>query len=225
MIDIKELFYGRTPIERGLLEYGFEKCEGGFYLSRPIVGGQFSLNVKVSGGKVEAEVYDNDAESRYFLFAVDGAEGPFVGEVRAEYESVLGEISERCFTRADIYREKAAKALIGYARGKYSSPPEYLWHDENCIMRRRDNGKWYLLFMRVERSRLGLEGEGKAEIANMRAPKEDIPSLLNGKGFLPAYHMNKKSWFTVLLDGSVNAEILCALADISYNLAAKKGKG
>lgn len=43
----------------------------------------------------------------------------------------------------------------------------------------------------------------------------------DGERFFPGYHMNKKHWFTVLLDGSVPDDEICRLLDESYVLAAK----
>jgi predicted DNA-binding protein (MmcQ/YjbR family) len=34
--------------------------------------------------------------------------------------------------------------------------------------------------------------------------------------------MNKQSWITVVLDGRVNAEVICWLLDMSFDLAATK---
>lgn len=221
MTDIKELFYGASANEKALIKYGFERRGEEYFLSREILGGQFALNVTVRGSEVSAEVYDREAESPYYLHTVEGAEGTFVGEVRAAYEGELTRIRESCFSRVGYYREKTANAVMKYAQKKHGTPPEYLWGDENCIMRRKDNRKWYLLFMIVEKSRLGLEGEGKVEVANMLAPKEEIPALIDGVNYLPAYHMNKKSWFTVPLDGRVAAEVICALADMSFEIAGK----
>ena len=37
------------------------------------------------------------------------------------------------------------------------------------------------------------------------------------KGFYPAYHMNKKSWISIILDASVSTETIEKLVKISYN--------
>lgn len=224
MIDIKQLFYGRTANKKALEEFGFVKQGSAYKYTESIIDGQFALNVTVEKDGVTAQVYDVEAESLYFLHTVEGASGTFVGEVRAEYERVLTDISERCFSRAEIYREKTTKAVLKYAKNKYGTPPEFLWDDENCIMRRRDNRKWYLLVMIVDRKKLGLDGDGKMEILDLLAPKEEISALLDGVNYLPAYHMNKKSWFTIPLDGRVSAEVICALVDMSYELAKGKKK-
>ena len=223
MLDLNELFRGREANKKALTQYGFKPAEGGAYVCRKdIVGGQFLLEVTVSESGVTATVYDKEAESPYFLHNVAGAEGAFVGAVREEYGNVLNEISQRCFSAAEVFREQTAKAVINYARGKYGTPLEFLWQDENAVMRRKDNRKWYLVILKVKREKLGLDCEGLIEIIDLRAPAKEIARLIDKVNYLPAYHMNKKSWITVPLDGRVNAEIICALADMSYELA--KGK-
>ena len=223
MLDIKQLFYGRKAVINALKEYGFAPAEDGGYVCRKdVVDGQFYLEVTVKDGEVKATVYDKEAECPYYLFAVEGAEGAFVGEVRSEYERILNEISDKCFSAAEVYRERTAKKVINYARKKYRTELEFLWHDENAIMRRRDNGKWYFVLLQVKPERLGLDGDRVVEIIDLRAPAEEIKKLVDGVNYLPAYHMNKKSWITVPLDGRVNAEIICAMVDMSYEIA--KGK-
>ena len=41
---------------------------------------------------------------------------------------------------------------------------------------------------------------------------------------IPGYHMNKKYWNTILLDGTIPAKFIKEWIDLSYNLIAKKGK-
>jgi len=41
---------------------------------------------------------------------------------------------------------------------------------------------------------------------------------------LPGYHMNKKHWNTVIVDGTLNTKQIKELIDHSYNLVAKKKK-
>ena len=45
-------------------------------------------------------------------------------------------------------------------------------------------------------------------------------SLLAQPCFLPASHMNKSKWITVLLDGSTDREQVMALVDMSYHLTS-----
>ena len=49
-----------------------------------------------------------------------------------------------------------------------------------------------------------------------------ISSLRGETGIFPAYHMNKASWITAALDGSVPAETIELLLDVSYELTKPK---
>lgn len=42
------------------------------------------------------------------------------------------------------------------------------------------------------------------------------------ESILPGYHMNKKHWNTVMVDGSVPNKLLKEMIDDSYNLVSKK---
>lgn len=222
MLDLKGLFYGRKPIIKRLLSFGFKKKGDGYDYSREIADGQFIMTVTMRGSTVSAVVWDRQAESPYCLHLVEGAEGAFVGEVRSSYEACITEISDKCFSAAEVFRERTAQQVIAYAKKTYGTPPEFLWKDENAVMRRRDNRKWYVAFLQPERKKLGLEGEGRIEIADVLAPADEISKLIDGINYLPAYHMNKRYWLTIPLDGRVPAEVVCAFLDVSYNLAKKK---
>lgn len=219
MLDIDALFYGRKADKKALLGFGFVDGGGAYTYCKDILNGQLKLIISVRDDRVSAEVIDRETDAPYYLFRVEDTEGAFVGEVRAEYEKTLTAISDGCFSRAEPYRESVSKAVINYARKKYGTPLEFLWQDDNAVMRRADNRKWYMAVLKVRADRIGLEGEGLVEIIDLRAPAAEVPKLIDGINYLPAYHMNKKSWITIPLDGRVSAEIVCAFIDISYELA------
>lgn len=47
--------------------------------------------------------------------------------------------------------------------------------------------------------------------------REEYPDCV-----LPGYHMNKKHWNTVIVDGTLSSKQLKEMVDESYNLVAKK---
>lgn len=49
--------------------------------------------------------------------------------------------------------------------------------------------------------------------------REEFPDSI-----LPGYHMNKKHWNTVVIDGSVSKQLLKEMIDHSYDLVSKKKK-
>lgn len=74
--------------------------------------------------------------------------------------------------------------------------------------------------MDVPKSKIGLEGNEKIDILDVKCDPILIGSLLNEKGFFPAYHMSKSSWITIALDGSVDDEKIFWLIDSSYSLTS-----
>lgn len=59
---------------------------------------------------------------------------------------------------------------------------------------------------------------GKVDFINLKNDPDLITSLRREPGILPAYHMNKEHWLTVLLDGSADPELLKALIATSFGL-------
>lgn len=87
------------------------------------------------------------------------------------------------------------------------------------MLRRVDNKKWYALVMTLPRRTLHLDGEGQVDAVNLKCDPILIGSLRLSPGYLPAYHMSKIHWLTVLLDGSVPKDQILDLLAASYHLA------
>ena len=75
--------------------------------------------------------------------------------------------------------------------------------------------------MEVPRSRLGLRGDEPVSILDIKCPPMLAGSLRMQEGILPAYHMSKNSWISILLDGSVPEETVRSLIDMSFDLTRK----
>lgn len=104
----------------------------------------------------------------------------------------------------------------------YGTEPDYPWHDWNAVLRHTNNKKWYAVVLEVQESKLGLTGDRIVDALNVKCDLQLIGSLRQQHGFYPAYHMNKDSWISILLDGSVPAEIILNLVDMSYQLTKEK---
>ncbi len=110
--------------------------------------------------------------------------------------------------------------ILEYSLHKYNTKPIYPWTllPESAVLRHEGSLKWYALFMNVDGQRLGLTPGRIYDVIDLRCREEDISSYLGKKGFLPAYHMSKKDWITILLDGSVDLEKIIELLDISFEI-------
>ena len=59
------------------------------------------------------------------------------------------------------------------------------------------------------------------EIINVKINPECKNDLLKIKGIYEVYHMNKKSWISIILNDTVSDEIIFKLISDSYNMIAK----
>lgn len=109
--------------------------------------------------------------------------------------------------------------IYEYVKKQYGTVPEYLWKESpESVVLRHQNGKWYAVLMQVEKSRLGLEGDTKVDIIDVKCDPDMVGLLTQTYGFLPGYHMNKKYWITMLLDGTVSEAKILDFLDMSYDL-------
>ena len=95
--------------------------------------------------------------------------------------------------------------VFAYAYEQYGHRPDtpFSGLPGSAVLRHPENKKWYAVLLVVPREKLGLPGDGRAEVLNLKADPVMMGSLLLEPGILPAYHMQKASWVSVLLDGTV----------------------
>ncbi len=115
--------------------------------------------------------------------------------------------------------------ITDYIKNQYGVEPDYPWADDDtsAVFRHPSNRKWFALIMDLKRSTLGLEGDEIISAMNLKI--DDVvlhETIVNEPGIMPAYHMNKRHWVTVLLDGSVADEQLFELLEISFSATAPK---
>lgn len=119
------------------------------------------------------------------------------------------------------------ETVFAYIKKKYGASPEYPWakYDDNAVFRHSDNKKWFALVMRVEKEKLGFSGHEYVNVINLKIDDmmfRDV--LVKEEGIIPAYHMNKEHWITVLLDGTVEVSRVFDLLDISFSATASNKK-
>lgn len=113
-----------------------------------------------------------------------------------------------------------------YIRDRYAAEAEHLWakYPNYAAFRHPASKKWFALVVDIPRNRLGLEGDGDVDIMDVKCGSLMVGSLLAQDGFLPAYHMSKSSWISVLLDETVPDEQIYPLLELSYDSVAPKTK-
>lgn len=122
---------------------------------------------------------------------------------------------------SDVFLSAGAQQVIAYAREKYRDELQFLWQrfPKNAILRRKDNAKWYAALLVLEKRKLGLDEDSVVDIIDLRGDPGAIRALVDGERYFPGFHMNKKHWYTMCLDGSVPVKDVLARIDESYSLA------
>ena len=92
------------------------------------------------------------------------------------------------------------------------------------VFRHPDNKKWFALVMRIKKSKLGINSDDFIDVVNLKCAPEIMDDLWHENGVFPAYHMSKKHWLTLALDGSCADETIKFVVNISYTLTKKKMK-
>src|SRR5699024_4858106 len=108
--------------------------------------------------------------------------------------------------RAESQKACLKKEILDYVLHTYGTSPDYSWKTPDFVLRHNDNRKWYGVMLEVRKESMGLHGTGQIEILNVKCDPDMAGFLVSGKGILPGYHMNKKNWISILLDGTVEKE-------------------
>lgn len=110
--------------------------------------------------------------------------------------------------------------IFHHAMKTYGTQPDYPFHHfpDYAALRHDSDGKWYALIMNVPMNKIGMAGTEYVDILDLKCAKDDVERLQKQHGVIPAYHMNKDHWISIVLDGSVSADLIWKLLDASFDL-------
>ena len=186
--------------------------------SSPVANGALVCTITVDvGGMVTENTVDATTNEEYVQHRIAAASGKFVGGVRRDIMALMRRIADACFER-DVFKTALARDILSFAETEWGETPEFLGKDfpDYAVLRRKDTDKWYALVARLTADKVGGKRDDLVEVVNLRRTEG-----MDGSRFLPAYHMNKKTWTTIVLDGTVGAEELQKLLTESRRLATK----
>lgn len=218
---LEEAMQGRKVRLDKLESYGFTKENNGYVLKNALPQSGLQLVVRVSEtGKLSTVIVDPLSQELYTLHLSVHASGPFVKTVREEYEAALQSILQAC-TSSSPYQSAQTLELIEQIRERYGCEPEFLWKSSpsSSIFRREDTRKWLGVLMVISLNKLGLKSKEEAEVLDLRFPADQILEAIDHRKIFPGWHMNKKHWISIVLDGSLSNEEILTLVQQSYELA------
>lgn len=220
MRNLDSKFKNRKINYKALIKYGFKKEDKQYIYKHKIQDGQFEAEVIISDGGNYAKLIDLENEEEFVLVDLENSTGKFVGQLREEYENIIEDIFVKC-TSKEVFKSRQSKEVISYITEKYGDELEFLWEkfDDNAIWRNKQNNKWYALLLTISEGKLGLNSDKIVEAIDLRYQKDKTEDIVDGNKIFPGYHMNKKSWITIKLDGTVSTKEIYKLIDNSYHLS------
>lgn len=202
--------------------YGFIIKDGKRIYETNIIDGTFKLFVLIAeNGNVDTNLIEIENSEPYVLYKTN-ATGAYVGKVRSAVEAVLIDIANNCYDTS-VFKTNQAQMAIEYVRKKYGDEPEFLWtkSPNNAVLRRKDSRKWYAAILTVSGRKIGLNTDKIVEIIDLRMKADDRDNILSREHYYLGWHMNKKSWYTLVLDDCVADEEIKLRIIESYELARK----
>lgn len=219
---VERVFRDRKLCEEKLLSFGCVRGENGFLYQTKLLNGRRRMEFEVhADGSVSVAMHDADGNDIQHSVQ-EAADRLLERALRREYEEELWHVAECCF-EPGFFKGDPAGGLIAHVREVYGEELEFLWRKSpgSAIVRRKDTEKWYAVFLAVPRVKLGGSSKERVEVLNLRVCPGELDGLVDHRSRFPAYHMNKKNWASLCLDGTVPFEELAARLETSRRLAGK----
>lgn len=219
MEEVYNLLKNRKIDLKKLLEYGFVKKGNQYEYKTTLIQDEFDIILIFDkDGKLDFKVIDLISNDEYLLAKVAEATGEFVGKVRENSKNIMIDVITKC-SEIEIFKSKQAKEVIEYIKNKYDDEFEFLWEkSNNAIVRHKENNKWYAAILTVSKNKIGIDSNEVVDIIDLKMLPEDIEEIVDNENYFLGYHMNKKHWITIILDGRVEIEEIYEFIDMSYHL-------
>ena len=219
-MNIEEEIFKRSNINIDkLIKYGFKKNKDTYIYEKNFLDDSFKAVITI-GDTLKGKVIDLETNEEYINIRTKML-GSFVNKVREEYEKILLDIKKNCFNETPFISDQSNR-VTKYIKDKYNDDPEFLWekYPGFGIFRNKNNNKWYAALMNIDYSKFS-DRSGEVEIINIKIDKNKLNDLLKIPGIYEAYHMNKKSWITIVLDDTLDDKEVFKLLDESYEIIDK----
>lgn len=223
------IFQRFAPDFEKLIKFGFSEFNNQYVYETTFFNNQFKAVIEVSKNcEIKGTVYDLENEDEFLPLRVENPQGGFAEEVKTKYEELLTDIRTQCFNK-NYFILPQSNRITNLIIEKYGSSPEFLWEKlSGCgVFRNKDSNKWFGIIMDINRGKITGNNTKKEEIVdvlNVKLFEEHVQELIMQPDFYPAYHMNKKSWISIILDESVSDKKIMQLIEESYQLSHKKIK-
>ena len=221
MREIKDFIKNKKINFKKLKEFGFELIDNSYYYHTSLLKNQFKMSVKINiDNSIFTEIIDTETNEPYVLHLLEIKRSGYSEKIYKAYSEILEKVKKVCF-EDEIFKANYTKEIVAYVKNKYGDELEFLWEKspKNAVVRRKSSNKWFAVILTIPKRKIGLESDEVIEVINLHNIPKEIEKLIDYKRYFPAYHMNKKHWCTICLDGTIELKEIYKLIDISYELA------
>ena len=204
--------------------YGFKKEGGEYIIRKSFMNNEFFAVIKIDkNGVVKGYVFDSENSEEYLPLKLVHTQSTYAAEVRNSYEKILIDIRNNCFSE-NLFISPQANRIADKIFELYGNRPEFLWEKFPTygVFRNSISKKWYCIIMNINHSKLDKNKSGEVEIINLKTDENEIKDLLKIYGFYRAWHMNKKSWVSILLDNTLKDDAIIKYIQKSHKLTQSK---
>lgn len=191
--------------------------------SSPNTGISADMSAEKSG--FYGKITDIIEGGEYTLFRMEDSFG-YSSLIRQKYIDLLIDIREKCCINLHFKGEQT-RHINEFIQNAFNVQPEFLWEKFPSFAAYRENKtkKWFALIGNARFTMLNKNSEiaDIVEVINVKIPPEKISDYLSAKGIFPAYHMNKKSWVSIVLNNSLDNKEIERLVTESYLLITPIG--
>ena len=207
-----------------MISYGFKKIGDTYTWERLFLNGDFKAILSFSSnGQIKGKVIDRMTGDEYDKLRQKQTCGSYVNTVRSAYEALLAEVSAACCDNI-LFSSPQANRLSEDILTHFQVSPDFPWeHDaayQSCgVFRHPSNKKWFALIMNVKRKVLDKNDDSAmVDILNVKIPPSRGEALHQLPFVYPAYHMNHRTWISIVLDDTLSNKEVLSLVESSYEL-------
>ena len=226
-MEIEQKVFRRKRFVLSLMkDHGFRESGDDMVLESDFMGGDFhSVLTVFPDGSVSGKVIDVMNEEEYYQLRNEDFDGAYVNSVRTAYRELLEEIASSC-CRDVLFASDQANRITELILGEYGVSPDFPWDEDPYnaagVFRHAESRKWFGLIMNIPiGSLLHNKDKRPVDVINLKLDTDDAEHIRSIPAVFPAFHMNHKLWISVVLDDTVQDEVVMALVYDSFRLTGK----
>ncbi|MGM9953540.1 MAG: MmcQ/YjbR family DNA-binding protein [Intestinibaculum porci] len=218
-----EVFQRKRFVPFKMTAFGFTKKEDQYIYEADLLDGAFHAILTVSDkGAVSGQVIDVMNDEEYQQLRSRRFHGAYVTRVRDAYEQWLRHIAENVCDEV-LFASDQANRIAQLILNQYDVKPDFPWDEKQYqtygTFRHADTRKWFALIMNIPMDKL-LKNKDQTlvDIINLKSDTLAEEVSAHPGVIFPGYHMNHKTWLSIVLNDALKDEDIMALVQRSYDL-------